>query len=50
MAHKHVDLSAAARAAFRDKLRRRRRVADERRELPSRHHHTERAVGERTAA
>jgi hypothetical protein len=46
MAHKHVDLNAAARAAFRDKLRRKRRANDDRRSLPSRHHHSERAVTE----
>lgn len=43
MAHKHVDLTAAARAAFRDKLRRKRRTIADRRALPSRHHSTERA-------
>jgi hypothetical protein len=42
MAHKHVDLSAAARAVIRDKLRRKRRTTD-RRALPSRHHRSERA-------
>jgi hypothetical protein len=47
MAHKHVDLTAAARAAVRYKLRRKRRAPDERRALPSRHHHSERAVTER---
>jgi hypothetical protein len=47
MAHKHVDLTAAARAAFRDKLRRKRRATDDRRSLPSRHHHNERAFSER---
>ncbi|HEY1514104.1 MAG TPA: hypothetical protein VGF66_10150 [Gaiellaceae bacterium] len=48
MAHKHVDLNAAARAVFRDKLRRRRRATeDPRRALPSRHHSSERAVTER---
>jgi len=44
MAHKHVDLTAAARAAFRDKLRRKRRATHDRRALPSRHHGTERAA------
>jgi hypothetical protein len=43
MAHKHVDLTAAARAVFRDKLRRKRRTVIDRRALQSRHHSTERA-------
>ncbi len=46
MAHKHVDLTVAARAAFREKLRRKRRATDDRRALPSRHHSSERAVTE----
>jgi hypothetical protein len=41
MAHKHVDLTAAARAVFRDKLRRKRRMTDDRTALYSRHHHSE---------
>jgi hypothetical protein len=48
MAHKHIDLSAAARAAFRDKLRRRRR-SDDNRALASRHHNAERTVSQPTA-
>jgi hypothetical protein len=43
MAHKHVDLTAAARAALRDKLRRKRRPSTDRRALQSRHESSERA-------
>jgi hypothetical protein len=43
MAHKHVDLTAAARAVVRDKLRRKRRTTGDRRPLQSRHHSSERA-------
>jgi hypothetical protein len=48
MAHKHVDLNAAARAAFRDKLRRKRRVTDDRRPLTSRHHSSELPLAKHT--
>jgi len=44
MAHKHTDLTAAARAVFQDKLRRRRRTTDDRRALHSRHHSSEPTV------
>jgi hypothetical protein len=44
MAHKHVDLTAAARAAFRDRLRRKRRANEDHRALPSRHHSSERTL------
>jgi len=43
MAHKHVDLTAATRAVFRDKLRRKRRTVIDPRAVQSRHHSTERA-------
>ncbi len=41
MAHKHVDLGAAARAVFKTKLRRQRRAHDRRRPIASRHHGAE---------
>jgi hypothetical protein len=42
VAHKHVDLAAAARAAFHLKLRRRRRAPSNRRvDVVERHHGTE---------
>ena len=51
MAHKHTDLTAAARAVFQDKLRRRRRTNDEEHPgycgddaLHSRHHSSEPTV------
>jgi hypothetical protein len=44
MAHKHVDLTAAARAVAQAKLRRRRRTTDDRRTLHSRHHSSEHIV------
>ena len=50
MAHKHVDLTAAARAAFREKLRRKRRTVIDRRPLQSRHHSSERASDSETHA
>lgn len=43
MAHRHIDLTAATRAAFRSKLRKQRRAADRRRALASRHHGAESA-------
>jgi hypothetical protein len=44
MAHKHVDMTAAARAVFHDQLRRKRRSNDDRPALHSRHHSSERTL------